>query len=370
MSYQTGDGQDGWLEALAPRNPNLNASFLSLEMDPIEADFPRWYYPCWKVMGLHMTAQRFDTCQEIAKSLYDDEVRIAHLWPQIKHLDSSPFGEFYLRFAQCAFAWGPDALIAAYHMLKSKVSLHSRYLAEVNELIAMNGNETTHLLYCLRILNTRLRASALNAADFLEQLDFRQEWRLGQRAYLWYDGCSDEMPPAAIQPTGNNRGVDIIDPATGRPIVIQMSRTSADITNNNGHGGESAHLHQTEAELGSNLITYDVANDASGAVPGNAGIRSPSQNTQHPTGDVTPESDGSENISWVHQETWIAPLPSQIGTRLSETVPRNFGGSPHRYRVPVPSFSEFDQSRHAWEDENTTVVVEDPHPPLSPVVSV
>jgi hypothetical protein len=373
----------GSLNGSGDRNVDRESSFIAYSEDPNERysdDTGRWEFSNWQELGFSMSGNRWARWYSIADAINHDEIAITNIWCQVQHLDRFPDLDFYARFARCVWDRGLDAVETGHYWLSSKCRNHERYLVEVNEVIAMDvRNGPNSVFYALRIYNTNQRAKLLAAIEILDVLiQQRHQVRFGPVANYGYDGCSDEMPAISIGPTGSNRSVDIIDPKTGRPIVIQVPQASTDGTNGTGHRSGGGPLCETEGEVSTKLLTFDGANEESGNVPvggellcpGNAGTRSTHQNVQHAPGDVTPESDGSENISWVHQEIWTEPLPSQTGNRVSETVPRNFGGSPHRYRLALPSFSEFDQDKYALEEASTTGTAGSPSPPLSPVISV
>ena len=384
FSQQTERGSQ---DAAAFQDMGPEPSFIAYIQDPTEGihdnSVSLWTFPEWHEIDPPAPDDRWGRWNSISSEIGHDEAAIRNMWLHVEHLDNFPTLDFYSRFARCVWCWGLDAVEQAEHWLRNKLHNHERYLAEVNEVIAMdprNGPNIT--LFALRVYNINERAKLLAAIEILEVFTER---RHHEHFEPMVNGVSDgDKPIIFIEPTGSNRGIDIIDPETGRPIVIQVPEASTNHTNGNDHGSRDSAEREAEAELSSNLLTFDGANESIGKLregnsalrSGNAASRSTSQNSQNAQGaqntpgDATPASESNGNISWVHQETWIEPLPSQNGNRVSETVPRNFGGSPHRHRLALPSFSEFDQEKYALEEASTTGTAGSPSPPLSPVISV
>jgi hypothetical protein len=348
----------------------LEPPFIPYIHDPIEGlhdeYVPLWEFPEWHEIDTPAPDDRWGRWHSIASEINHDEAAIKNMWMHVKHLDNFPTLDFYSRFAHCVLFWGLDTVKQAEHWLKNKLLYHERYLVEVNEVIAMDpGNEPNITLYALRVYNTKERAKLLAAIEILEA--FTEQRLQAPVGPIMSGGSDGDMPTIIIEPTGTNRGIDIIDPETGRPIVIQISE---------GRGGEaegstkSLTFDGADDGIGNNLMTNNVwyyGNAASRPIIEDAENAQIVQDTPE---DVTPPSEEYGDISWVHQETWTERLPSQDGHCLSETVPRNFGGSPSRYRLSLSSFSQCDQPRTTLEGASTTGTAGSPIPALSAVISV
>lgn len=296
-----------------------------------------------------------------------DDAAISLRMSIMRPFDFYPNGDFYWRYVRCSWLGGPAAMAEAEWHLSNKLRNHERYLAEVNEVIALDPQvRPGDWVYDLRVYNTMERARVLNALEELENLK-----RDGQVAGIenhiidpghatlpspirswvplerWDNGGSDNDTSfggmTEVERSNVNRGVAIIDPDTGHPIEFQ--RQSLTTTNNRGNGNRSENsevLNHDGGRIGNVPVgSSDPVFDATSR---------PSSQTS--ADEIRFELEEGNITSWISQERWTEPRPRN-GDPISNTVPRNFGRNVQNCRSPLRSLTEVDQEAIPIEPAST-----------------
>ncbi|KAI2732400.1 hypothetical protein CBS147332_1539 [Penicillium roqueforti] len=311
-----------------------------------------------------------------------------------------PDCDFYVGFVRVAYAFGLDTMIEAKSRLMEKVQNHERFLEEVNEVIALNPQiPPSDDCYNLRVYNISERARVLSALDQWDMLmgypgaasvnnSNGPEGITVQTGGAINGGSYDNQSTDGtneVERANINRGVDIIDPNTGHPIQIQRKHLTAADKNCNGTShtnGNNSDLGNVQVDGSSDLWIHDDvnedrnrnrsdsffnqiqvdrrselfhdANGTGGNVPTKYNDPSFDANSRVEI-QLSPEM-GSEMehngiISWIPQETWTERRPGNR-SRISNTLPRNFGRNVSNFRSALHSITEIDHEEHVAELTN------------------
>ncbi|KAJ6081178.1 hypothetical protein N7499_006052 [Penicillium canescens] len=316
---------------------------------------------------------------------------------RMRSLDNWPGVDFYRRYIRCAWICGPVDTEEAEVRLRHKLSVHEKWLADVNEAIALDpwsrpdGRSLHH-----RIYNTNERARILAALEELEGIrDIQADMNLGEHSISGTntstfrestmepavqdgshapadspdDGVSNDGPNdiSFVSHARVTGPVTIIDPHTCRPIDLQGLQQKAKKRDASGHGhanGGGAHLGQRKglAEVNSEMVSYDSIGETTGT-PIPVGSMDRSLDIGQSSGQAVKELTESDNgtflaennqlTSWIPQEilTDSRPVRKRVS---SKTVPRNFGR--HRYGPGLQTITEIEQEFFS-PDENEVVAV-------------
>lgn len=288
---------------------------------------------------------------------------------------NSPEVDFYSRFALALCCRGFEAADRGLYWLRLKARAHGYYLRHVNEVLALDPHSDPAYLQ-LRIWNTNERANLIAAIDLLQDCVDQYLQQVPTTV------PNDDLVQGNL---GNNHSIDIIDPATGLPIVITNgvnhdnvgdleSGLPVVLTNGVNHDNVGDPAYDSQAGTDAMNMTYDGANDF---LPTSVRHNSPrpdsaaSRSTRnvHDAFSIAKEDD-DDAITWVHQEVWTEPLHSPGRPRVGDTVPRGFGGSPHRYRLALCSYSELDQGDSGLDSLSTSGIAGSQRSDLSTVNSM
>lgn len=334
-----------------------------------------------------------------------EDTAIAQIVSFMSPFDLFPGDDFYARYVRLAWMCGPDAMIEAKTRLNNKLRNHERYLEEVNEVIALGPHISPgEACYNLRVYNINERARVLNALDKYDDLMGRegaagmnnpnysggitiqpahqnpthmhlQPGRTidrGSYDNLWTDGTNE------VERASTNRGIDIIDPDTGHPIQFQRQPLTTANNNRNDTGrtnGNNPNRDNMQVDGSSELLIRDDVNgnrnrnrrnslfdhtqvDRRSELfhDGNGIIGNVPTGSNDPLFDANSRLDGlfmgsdAENngtISWIPQDTWTERRPRNE-SRISRTLPRNFGRNIANLRSVLHSITELDHE-HAIE---------------------
>jgi hypothetical protein len=219
-----------------------------------------------------------------------EEAAIGQIVSFMSPFDLFPGDDYYVRYVKLAWMCGPDAMIEAKTRLNNKLRNHERYLEEVNEVIALDPHISPgDPCYNLRVYNINERARVLNALDQYDDLmgcegaagmnnpndpggiaiqpahpnpahmHLRPGRTIDSGSYdkLSTDGTSE------IERASNNRGIDIIDPDTGHPILFQRQPLTTANNNRNGTGrtnGNNPNRDNMQIDGSSELLIRDDVN--------------------------------------------------------------------------------------------------------------
>ncbi|OQE44357.1 hypothetical protein PENCOP_c002G04355 [Penicillium coprophilum] len=353
-----------------------------------------------------------------------DDAAIAQMLAYTPSYDISHGCDYYIRYVRQAWMVGLETMAEAFARLNSKFRCHERYLQEVSEAIALDPQlSPSDHRYNLRVFHTNERARVLRAIEEHDMLvaygeaidiDNTNEPRgavvdpghqnptdiLGQletsiagdlHVNLSTDGTSE------IQHLNTNRGVDIIDPNTGRPIQFRrQSSTTANNSCSNETGrktGNNSKIDHMQVDGSSDLLIRDEENgNTSRRISlfneiqvdrrSDLWVRDANGSGDVPTGSNDPPFDadsrleirlspemGSEGetdgtIATIPREAWTERRLTN-GSRMSETVPRNFGrNNVFNYRPPLRSVTEVNHGEHVIETASTAANNGSPTPSL------
>ncbi|KAJ5177950.1 uncharacterized protein N7500_000649 [Penicillium coprophilum] len=351
-----------------------------------------------------------------------DDAAIAQMLAYTPSYDISHGCDYYIRYVRKAWMVGLETMAEAFARLNSKFRCHERYLQEVSEAIALDPQiSPSDYRYNLRVFHTNERARVLRAIEehdmlmaYGEAIDMdntneprgavvdpghqnsteiqeQLETSIAGNSHvnLSTDGANE------IQHLNTNRGVDIIDPDTGHPIQFQrQSLTAANNSCSNETGckkGNNPKFDHMQVDGSSDLLIRDEENgntsrrislfneiqvdrrsdlwvrDGSGDVP--TGSNDPPFDADSRLGiRLSPEMDSEgetdEIISAIPREAWTERRLTN-GSRMSETVPRNFGrNNVFNYRPPLRSVTEVNHEEHVTELASTAANNGSPTPSL------
>ncbi|CAG8909266.1 unnamed protein product [Penicillium egyptiacum] len=348
-----------------------------------------------------LEAQERRTRWYLIETLIDhDDFAIAQMMSLLLPFDILPGCDYYVQYVGRAWIFGIGAMIAARKLLSSKLQAHEMYLEEVNEFIALDPEiPPGDVCYHLRVYNINERARVLNAFDYYEMLaeeslannpidpgcitvgPAHQE----QPGRTIHGGPSDNLGTDGtneVERTKTSRAVDITDPNTGHRIQFQRQQSIAtnDIRNGTGRtNGDDSEFDNMQVDGSSELLIRDHVNGncngnrsnslfnqvqvdrrselfhgasgTSGNMP--AGSDDPLFDANNRLGiHLSPEMDSetehSEIIPWIPQETWTECRPRN-GSCISNTLPRNFGRNINNVRSALHSITEIDHEEHVIE---------------------
>ena len=320
-----------------------------------------------------------------------DDAAIAQMMSFVGPVDVLPGCDFYVRYVRVAWTYGLGAMFEAWSRLTSKLQYHEMYLEEVNEFIALDPViPVSDTCYRLRVYNTNERARLLNALDHyhmlaeasltnngnnsggiaVEQTHQEQPGRTihgGPYDNLSTDGTNEFLHPKI------SRGVDIIDPNTGHPIQFQREQLTGHKNGDKSgidnmqldgspdllirdHG--SANRNRRRSNSLFDQIPVDRRSDLFHDVSGGSGNMPAGSNDPlfdandrlgtHIDTELGSETGNNEITPWIPQETWTERR-LRNGSRMSNTLPRNFGRNINNMRSALQSITEIDHEEHAIE---------------------
>lgn len=367
--------------------------------------------------------ERWERWTFIETQINYEDAAIVQIMSFMSPFDFCPGDELYSRYVRMAWMCGPDSMAEAKTRLNNKLRNHERYLEEVNEVIALDPHISPgDVCYSLRVYNINERARVLNALDQYDDL-LRREGAAGMNNPNHPGGIA--IQPAYQNPThmhmqpgstidhssydnlltdstneveraSTNRGIEIIDPNTGHPIQFHRQPLTTANNNNNrnatGHtNGKHSNCDNMQVDGSSELLIRDDVNgnhnrNRSNSLfdhtqvdrrselfhDGNATTGNVPTGSNDPLFDANSRLDGlfslgmgsdAENngtISWIPQETWTERRPRN-GSRISRTLPRNFGRNIANLRSALHSITQVDHDHAiaieltgtAGNDENT-----------------
>ncbi|KAJ5356315.1 hypothetical protein N7517_010924 [Penicillium concentricum] len=360
----------------------------------------------------------------IENQINADDTAIAQMLTCMPQFDMFPVCDDYLRYVRVAWMCGPDTMALAMAQLRHKLGCHEGYLREVNEAIALDPHiSPSDARYNLRVYNINERARVLRALDehdmlleYAEAIEMdnasdpegividpehhNPTYIQAQLETMIADGSHDNLSTDGtneVVRVNTNRGIDIIDPDTGHPIVFQrqsLAATNSSCSNGTGRtNGNNSDFDNMQVDGNSDLLIRDQENDnkskrtslcneiqvdrrsdlwvrdvnASGNVP--TGSNDPpfdadSRMGIHFSPEMSSEGETDGIISSIPYETWTERRPRN-GNRISGTVPRNFGrNNAFNYRSPLRSITEVNHEEHAIELASTAADNGSPTPSL------
>ncbi|KAJ5705682.1 hypothetical protein N7536_001371 [Penicillium majusculum] len=299
-----------------------------------------------------------------------EDAAIAQIVSFMSPFDFCPGDDYYVRYVRLAWMCGPDPMTEAKTRLNNKLRNHERYLEEVNEVIALDPHISPgDVCYDLRVYNINERARVLNALDQYEEF-IRREGAAGMNnpndpggiviqsahqnpthmrmqpgrtidrgsyANLSTDGTNE------VERASTNRGIEIIDPDTGHPIQFQRQPLTTTNTNRNDTGrtnGKYSNCDNVPVDGSSELLIRDDVDRRSELFHGNETIGNVPTGSNDPLLDANSRLDGLFPLG-------IERRPRN-GSRISRTLPRNFGRKIANLRSAFHSITEPDHE-HAIE---------------------